>query len=368
MTVDSNSQPKRTVFISLNVKLLLTFTLLFTLIFAGVFKWFYDFASARALERLSDDLSVLVNGAVSGINGDEFQQMYQETEPNDEGVSDDPRFWAEVDWLATIRQIDPRSNAYTLIQSDVPDEYIFVTNAALRIDPENSARYGDTLTVPAEDFPAFPELFNGTRDSWMLLEPYEDSWGAWISGYRAIHNSAGEVVGVLGTDFRAEYLRQVQQQVENAALPAFGITYVIVFVTVYMISRVLTRPIKRLRAIAMHIGEGDYNVDLSVMTKALIQDEINKFAQVFEIMVSKVRVREETLKRKVEELRIEIDSVKQQAHVSEIVDTDFFRELQTKARQVRQRKSGTLTDTEESAKSETASTESIEEGAGDTRS
>jgi HAMP domain-containing protein len=192
---------------------------------------------------------------------------------------------------------------------------------------------------PLEEVPPeFAALFDGTAETWMLLEPYTDDWGSWISGYRAIHNGNGDVVGVLGTDFRADYYFQVQQQVQEAALPAFVITYVVLFVTVYIFSSILTRPIQRLRAIAVHIGEGDYNIDLSAMTKASIQDEINKFAQVFEIMVSKVRVREETLKKKVEELRIEIDTVKQQAHVSEIVDTDFFRDLQVKARQVRERK------------------------------
>jgi HAMP domain-containing protein len=147
-------------------------------------------------------------------------------------------------------------------------------------------------------------------------------------------------VGVLGTDFRAEYLFQVRQQVLDAALPAFVLTYLILFTTVYVFSALLTRPIKRLRTMALQLGEGDYNIDLAPMTTARVHDEINKFAQVFELMVSKVRVREETLKKKVEELRIEIDTVKQQAHVSEIVDTDFFRDLQVKARQVRMRKSG----------------------------
>ena len=356
MTEQIDSNTKRSVYVSLRVKLLITFTLLFSVIFAGVFKWFYDFAAARALERLSADLQVLVDGAVNGIDGDELQELYLEAQPNDEGYSDDPRYWEQVEWLATVRRIDPRSNATTMIRGDTPNEFKIVTNAGAIFDPEDSAGFLSAFTldeVPAE----FAALFDGTRETWMLLEPYQDDWGYWISGYRAIYNDAGETVGVLGTDFRAEYLFQVRQQVQDAALPAFLITYLVLFTTVYVVSAVLTTPIKRLRAMAMHIGEGNYNIDLSSMTTPLLQDEINKLAQVFEIMVGKVRVREENLKKKVEELRIEIDSVKQQAHVSEIVDTDFFRELQVKARQVRQRKSG-LT-------SEELSTEPVEAKAND---
>jgi hypothetical protein len=55
-------------------------------------------------------------------------------------------------------------------------------------------------------------------------------------------------------------------------------------------------------------------------------------------MVGKVRQREQSLRRQVEELRIEIDVAKRQKQVSEIVDSDFFQDLQTRARALRQRK------------------------------
>jgi hypothetical protein len=61
-------------------------------------------------------------------------------------------------------------------------------------------------------------------------------------------------------------------------------------------------------------------------------------AETFSFMVDKVRVREITLKRQVEELKIEIDEVKRQQQVREIVDTDFFQDLQAKARAARVRK------------------------------
>ena len=50
-------------------------------------------------------------------------------------------------------------------------------------------------------------------------------------------------------------------------------------------------------------------------------------------------IREQGLKQQIEKLRIEIDEVKRQKQVSEIVDTDFFRDLQAKARAMRGRKS-----------------------------
>jgi HAMP domain-containing protein/CHASE3 domain sensor protein len=50
-------------------------------------------------------------------------------------------------------------------------------------------------------------------------------------------------------------------------------------------------------------------------------------------------IRENRLRQQIQQLRIEIDEVKRQKEVSQIVDTDFFQDLQRKARHVRQRKS-----------------------------
>jgi hypothetical protein len=57
-------------------------------------------------------------------------------------------------------------------------------------------------------------------------------------------------------------------------------------------------------------------------------------------MIDKVHAREEHLKRQVRELRIEIDQTKKERHVKEIVDSDYFRDLQATAREMRRRARG----------------------------
>lgn len=48
-------------------------------------------------------------------------------------------------------------------------------------------------------------------------------------------------------------------------------------------------------------------------------------------------IREQNLRQQIQQLRIEIDEVKRQQQVSEIIDTDFFQDLQQKARRMRSR-------------------------------
>ena len=117
---------------------------------------------------------------------------------------------------------------------------------------------------------------------------------------------------------------------------ATGITAIFVIIMVLLISSLLTRPITALTQVAERIAEGDYEQDLSGLTPGRFSGETGKLAEVFEIMVGKVHQREEKLKKQVAELQIVIDEHKRQEQVSEIVDSDFFRDLQDKARKMRQ--------------------------------
>jgi hypothetical protein len=92
-----------------------------------------------------------------------------------------------------------------------------------------------------------------------------------------------------------------------------------------------------LAGFAERIGEGDYEQDLSLLAKDRFPDEIDTLARVFGIMVEKVREREQSLRRRVEELQIIVDKSKRDKQVLEIVDSDFFQDLQDKAKAMRKR-------------------------------
>jgi two-component system, cell cycle response regulator len=60
-------------------------------------------------------------------------------------------------------------------------------------------------------------------------------------------------------------------------------------------------------------------------------DALGLLARRFGTMADEVRAREERLRREVRELRIEIDHARQAQRVAEITDTDFFRDLRSRA-------------------------------------
>jgi nitrate/nitrite-specific signal transduction histidine kinase len=75
----------------------------------------------------------------------------------------------------------------------------------------------------------------------------------------------------------------------------------------------------------------------SLATVAQREDEFGQLARTFQTMGEQVVKREQSLRQEVQELRIEIDEAKKSRAVAEITDSEFFKELQSKAARMRQR-------------------------------
>jgi len=68
------------------------------------------------------------------------------------------------------------------------------------------------------------------------------------------------------------------------------------------------------------------------------QDELGQLGRIFQTMVNEVLAREEQMRQQIKALKIEIDQTRKQKEVNEIVESDYFKELQSKAKQIRKRK------------------------------
>jgi two-component system, cell cycle response regulator len=73
----------------------------------------------------------------------------------------------------------------------------------------------------------------------------------------------------------------------------------------------------------------------SLADVAARSDALGVLARRFATMAAEVRAREERLRAEVVELRIEIDQARQAKRVSEITDTDFFKDLRSRASTLR---------------------------------
>jgi DNA-binding response OmpR family regulator len=73
----------------------------------------------------------------------------------------------------------------------------------------------------------------------------------------------------------------------------------------------------------------------SIASVAARSDALGVLARRFATMAAELKAREELLRAEVRELRIEIDQVRQAKRVSEITESDFFRDLRSRAAELR---------------------------------
>lgn len=369
---NKKDKPGKKTFLSLRWKLLIGFTVLFGVLFAVVFLWFFNTATNFALNRIQADLKDTVLAAVQNVDDKALLALAAEGVPNEAGFSDDQRFLDQMEWLDTVHQIEPRAWPYIYIPGEEANQVFFVADLLANYEVDSSAGFMESYTSTGYLILGLDELTfrlvdvgpvaalddfsdwltereapsglisasDGLKESLSEYFPrefgmYGDKFGRWVSAYAPIMNAEGELVAAMGIDFQADYVEQVRQSIRDRMFSALGITYAVLFALVYGVSQFFTRPIVELTVSAEKIGEGDYEQDLSVLGEGRFTDEIGRLSDVFAIMVDKVYEREQTLLKQVAELKIEIDSSKQKEEVEEIVDSEFFQELQKKAGKLR---------------------------------
>ena len=102
----------------------------------------------------------------------------------------------------------------------------------------------------------------------------------------------------------------------------------------------IANPLRQLTNAAQVVEQGEEFDPATTEAITSRSDELGQLARVFSKMAVEVQAREKKLKKQVEELRIEIDTVKRKKQVAEITETDFFRDLQAKAREQRAKRGG----------------------------
>ncbi len=93
-------------------------------------------------------------------------------------------------------------------------------------------------------------------------------------------------------------------------------------------------------AAAAAVEAGEFEPE-SLADVARRPDNLGQLARVFQRMAREVYAREQRLKQQVQELRIELSQTRQARQVAEITETDYFRQLQAEAQNLRQILEGT---------------------------
>lgn len=349
MSIQSQSIPvaveKHSVFVGLRTKLMSALVVLFILAFVAIFVWMYQFVTEMAMRNLQTDLVATAKTAAAGIDGDAHAALF------DHGAIDDATYTEIANFLRSVQKTNPQaSGVYTYVQlPDETDRVKLVVSSGYPpgvtpppVDAETHLDSCAASSLPRPDmredyFDISPTMVNGIQQAGAETELWKDDWGTWLSGYAPIYNSKGETVGAVGVDMCAIDVILLQESIRRNVLIALAISLAALIVVVWIIATGITRPVLALTRVADRIGGGDYEQDFTSLHSARIQDEVDKLASVFELMVGKVYTREKDLRARVQQLEIMIDQGKREREVQQIVDSDFFQDLRGKVDEMRNR-------------------------------
>jgi len=151
-----------------------------------------------------------------------------------------------------------------------------------------------------------------------------------------IQGTDGKVKGAILIALSTE---QLNKAIRSEIQLSVGVA-VIILLSGLIVSRNLvrrvTQPVANLTQAAASIEAGVFNPD-DLEDVARRKDELGQLARVFIRMARQVEQREQELKQQVHALQIEIDEKRRQTQVNEIVESDFFRHLQSRAAEIRKR-------------------------------
>jgi HAMP domain-containing protein len=109
-----------------------------------------------------------------------------------------------------------------------------------------------------------------------------------------------------------------------------------------LLRRIVIRPVNALNTLAIKVGNDqviETDIEAPELTWVITRnDELGKLSQVFKQMVQEVQARTQSLKEMVKNLQIEINESSMKNQVQEIVETEFFQDLQTRARGIREKR------------------------------
>ena len=237
-----------------------------TLIVANLSGWFLmNQAKTMLLEQCKQNAGSSAKIAAQRIDGDLLEQL----QAGDEGSAD----YEEI--LSQLQEFlcgDEIKYIYTMRMNG--DTLEFIVDA----DTEEGAAIGEAYDEIAEAFDG-----NVTVDSEMT----SDEWGDFYSAFAPVHNSAGDIVGIVGVDCSATEIRIQQSALIRKFMLIELAGLAIAVVLSLVISGVLSRSVSAIAGKMSELAqkEGDLTQKITVRSS----DEVGNIAGSLNVFLENLR-------------------------------------------------------------------------------
>ncbi len=171
----------------------------------------------------------------------------------------------------------------------------------------------------------------------------KDAPASLINTYGSEHGFGWKMGDVIAAQTLYLPASDVFAEAQNAMGVVMGIIVIlfalVVLVTNILLRRVVVRPVVQIAHLAQLIQADTLTPEspelAAVSGVARRSDELGSTAQVLKRMADEIYAREQKMKQQIQSLRIQIDTEKQSQQVEEITESDYFRHLQARVKQIR---------------------------------
>jgi methyl-accepting chemotaxis protein len=308
-------------------------TLIFFLSYNGIQRYIKKIINGVMQEEVNSVVAI----TESCLDEDALQVLTDSDVRYDEALGwpdgmKDQRYWDQQQCLEDVDFYNPRAEVFTYYQVD-SNTLAYGLDQWATLDPEKSYPFRETFK--REDDEDFDKLMLGLQDTYYYddLKYFEEDDVYYFGASAPLKNSAGKVIGGLTVYLDANVMIESLKDLSNSLYISFFVIYILVAALILAITRRATAQLSALKNASSRVAEGDYT---PIMLKdPLIGDEVSTLAERFNLMLDKVRGTVEDLQNQVVELNFQIDKEKKNKEVKEIVETEFFQDLKSRAAAIR---------------------------------
>jgi methyl-accepting chemotaxis protein len=342
MSVQTSTSTAKRPFLSIRFKVLIPLMILLTVIFIVTYFGSQKFLKTTIFRFMKQEAASVRDAALNCIDPDMLGELTRDAQadPETDWRADDR--YAEIQECLIYENINyERAVIFTYYQND-EGAFVFGVDGWVEdeSEEEESIPFGEEITAETVGDVVFESMSNGLLADGLMAESntdelyYDDEEESSFFGLASpIQDESGETVGGIDVLVNANDFIENMDTLSLLLFAIFIVIYFLITAIVLWITGSATSQLRALNAVALRVAEGDYT-PVKVKPQA-VSDEVANLGGVFNTMLEKVRGREETLKQRVAELEIVIDSTKRKEDVQEIVDSEFFQDLATRAAKIR---------------------------------
>jgi methyl-accepting chemotaxis protein len=226
----------------------------------------YIYAFNDVNDKLRNDARKVALEAVKILDAGKFEKIVLEKD------DESPEYKELLNTMLLFKAKSTTKNFYTYIKKD-DKTVLFLLDAS----PEPAE-----FLEEYETYEEINEAFNGNVT--VDRESTVDKWGATISAYAPIKNSAGKTIGVIGIDNDTTGYQELKELLFRMTIISLVVFFVLLFIVIILFSKKLNKNISILQSNLNQIENKDLSKDIVLKTN----DEIEEIGVTINVFKKKI--------------------------------------------------------------------------------